>query len=186
MKIISIKKHTFVESLESAAWIFYMRKLIYCPHCDKIGYFVLHDFIYKIDETTNQKEITGKRFWCSPKGNNSGCGRTVSILFSKTIFNKWYFSIVLWTFFLLHYIKKKTIAHSYHEATGTKDPRNGYRWLRLLKKNIPSIKEKIPPPENQITHGNNIGKFLEHFYSQFDSENPFFPFQYAFQTHALE
>lgn len=58
-----------------------MLKLISCPHCKKIGYLILHGYLYGYQDTCDSsKTKRGRRIFCSNRKNRKGCGGTFSIL----------------------------------------------------------------------------------------------------------
>lgn len=58
-----------------------MLKLISCPRCKKIGYLILHGYLYGYQDTHDSgKTERGRRIFCSNRKNRNGCGGTFSIL----------------------------------------------------------------------------------------------------------
>ena len=147
--------------------------------------FKKHDFIYKHLNNSPNKEIVGKRFFCSNVKCNVGCGKTCRVQLSLSVFQLCYIAAIVWNFLLLHCISKKTIQVAYETATQTADPRNAYRWLNKLQEASSFIKNKIPTPNNFFTLGNNKTALVQYLNTLYPNCNVPAFFQSAFQTHFL-
>ena len=82
--LIELKKYYYLKHDLNQ---FYCRlKNIRCPHCRKIGYLILHGFLYGYCEKSYHARIKrGRRFFCSNRNRRKGCGRTFSILNARYI-----------------------------------------------------------------------------------------------------
>jgi hypothetical protein len=52
-------------------------KLKKCPHCGIVGMFILHGYVYGYTETRTDKNIKGRRIFCSNRNKRTGCGKTL-------------------------------------------------------------------------------------------------------------
>lgn len=60
-------------------------KLLLCPHCRRVGFLILHGYLYGYGETDLIQR--GRRIFCSNRKNRPGCGRTFSFLLAGYIRN---------------------------------------------------------------------------------------------------
>lgn len=144
--------------------------------------FKKHDFIYKHLDNSPEKVIVAKRFFCSNIKGNTGCGKTCRVQLSMCIFQLCYIAAIVWKFFSLHCISKKTIQESYEVATQTAKPRNAYRWLNKLQEASSFIKNKIPTPNNFFTLGNSKTALVQYLNTLYPNCNMPAFFQSAHQT----
>ena len=71
-------------------------KLFLCPHCRRVGFLILHGYLYGYGETDLIRR--GHRIFCNNRNNRSGCGRTFSFLQTGCIRNFVIFSKFLSVF----------------------------------------------------------------------------------------
>ena len=106
-----------------------------CTGCQRAGQFVSHGFIYR--HLSSQKIIVvGKRILCSPRGDRSGCGRTIRLYLTVRLPRLHYDSTAL-TLFICALLAGDSIAQAYQQATSQIDTRHAYRWLRQLQRQLP-------------------------------------------------
>jgi len=148
-------------------------------------FFKKHDFIYKHLDNSPSKATVAKRFFCSNIKGNDGCGKTCRVQLSTCIFQLCYIASIVWMFFSLHCISKKSIQEAYEKATQTAEPRNAYRWLNKLQDASSFIKNKIPTPNNFFALGNSKKALVEYLNTLYPNSNVPAFFQSAFQTHFL-
>ena len=53
-------------------------KLVTCPHCGRCGALIGHGFLRGYAERASEREVRGRRFFCSNRALRPGCGRTFS------------------------------------------------------------------------------------------------------------
>lgn len=58
-------------------------KQLPCPHCGRYKTLIGHGFLVGYAERGSAQVTRGRRFFCSNRGNRSGCGRTVSALLAE-------------------------------------------------------------------------------------------------------
>ena len=52
-----------------------------CPHCRSVGFLNLHGYLRGYNEKSAHKIIIrARRFFCCPRNQRKGCGRTFSIM----------------------------------------------------------------------------------------------------------
>ena len=74
----------------------------------------------------------GIRIFCSNRYGRAGCGSTFRLYLSEEIPTLQYSTTHLFTF-LASLITLFNIQSAYEKATGTRDPRNAWRWLNKLQ-----------------------------------------------------
>ncbi len=69
-----------------------------CPHCQATGYLIGHGFLKGYRDKNDQKEIRGRRFFCSNRNRRNGCGHTFSVLLADLL--KYFMApaAMLWVF----------------------------------------------------------------------------------------
>ncbi len=112
-----------------------------CPNWFKCNSFVSHGFVYKQISST-QKVVVGKRIFCTNRHAKTGCGTTRRLYLAETIPSLRYSTQHLFTF-LLSLIALCSIQQAYEAATGTKDPRNAYRWLHKLSLKLMNFRQGL-------------------------------------------
>jgi len=105
-----------------------------CHKCRKTGQLVSHGFVYK-NGHNGAKIVAGKRIFCSNRNGRNGCGSTfqiyLTVIIQALVYNTSQLSI-----FLDALAAGGSIQKSYKMATDTEDPRNAYRWLHKLYRNL--------------------------------------------------
>jgi len=116
---------------------------IECAHCAARGQFVSHGFVYKkaIGATT---DIVGKRILCTPRGERSGCGRTVRLYLADRI-PRLHHAAACVTAFVLALIAGLSVTAAYEKATSIVDARNAWRWLNKLKRRLLDWRSRLAP-----------------------------------------
>jgi hypothetical protein len=101
-----------------------------CRHCKQTQQLVSHGFIYK-KRSKADPEAVGKRVFCSNRNRRTGCGRTMQLYMSSIVRYLHYAGhcVVL---FMLARLDGLSIQHAYQHATGATNPRNAYRWVEKL------------------------------------------------------
>lgn len=102
-----------------------------CKHCFKQDQFISHGFVYK-KARKGKKRTVGKRIFCSNRYGRSGCGSTFRLYLSEEIPTFQYTTTHLFAF-LTALFALFSIQNAYEKATGTRDPRNAWRWLNKLQ-----------------------------------------------------
>ena len=117
--------HQFTLSLDSYP------NSIKCHQCKKSDQFVSHGFIYK-KQHQGEKQVVGKRAFCSNRSAHSGCGATEQLYLSDQVPKLHYNTHHLFVF-LSSLIASLSIQAAYEKATGARNTRNAYRWLHRLQ-----------------------------------------------------
>ena len=112
----------------------YLQDSIKCKHCFKSNQFVSHGFVYK-KQSNGEKVTVGKRVYCSNRHGKLGCGRTTRLYLASHIPTLQYTTSHLFTF-IYALLSMASIQRAYREATKCDEPRNAYRWLHRLWKNL--------------------------------------------------
>jgi hypothetical protein len=60
-------------------------KQLECPHCRRVGNLIGHGFLKGYAERTQEREVRGRRFFCSNRFRRRGCGRTFSVLLASVM-----------------------------------------------------------------------------------------------------
>ena len=69
-----------------------------CPHCRAVGFLIGHGFLRGYGENSREKEIRGRRFFCSNRDRRRGCGRTFSVLLADRLGGFMLPATTLWSF----------------------------------------------------------------------------------------
>ena len=107
---------------------------IQCDQCHASDQFVSHGFVYRYLHY-GVKEAVGKRILCSDRYGKSGCGKTFRLYLAKMIPALRHTTHHL-HMFIASLLTGLTIQQAYQGATNTEDPRNAYRWLHKLTKQM--------------------------------------------------
>jgi len=105
-----------------------------CAHCFKSDQFVSHGIIYK-QRSSSLAEKVGKRIFCSNRYGHTGCGRTFQLYVANEIPHFRYGATHLFIF-ISALLANINIAEAYHLATGQTEPRNAWRWLSRLMRQL--------------------------------------------------
>lgn len=105
--------------------------VLQCNRCHKRHCFVSHGFVYK-KQNHGEKQVTGKRIFCSNRSGRSGCGATQR-LYDACVIDSLQYNCSHLLVFLRALIGGSAIQKAYATATNTNDPRNAYRWLIRLR-----------------------------------------------------
>jgi hypothetical protein len=158
-------------------------KCLLCPHCRRVGFLILHGYLYGYGETDLIQR--GYRIFCSNRNNRSGCGRTFSFLQAGCIRN-----FVVFAGLLSVFLEK--IRQGFCPAEAARKSRLNmssttiYRLYKRFKLNQSRIRSyllrlKAPPPSvdtddpviQTITHLTSafspciVSGFQHHFQSSF-------------------
>lgn len=114
-----------------------------CHHCQQVGYLVAHGFVYH-HVSSLKKDIVGKRFVCSKRYSNQGCGRTIQLRLAKQLPNRRYQALVFGMFILL-ILANYSVIRAYRQATKQLSTRHAWRWLKALKNNLWRYRQFLLP-----------------------------------------
>jgi hypothetical protein len=160
-------------------------KLLLCPHCRRVGFLILHGYLYGYGETDLIQR--GRRIFCSNRNNKSGCGRTVSCLQSGCIRNFMMFAGCLSVF--LEEIRQDYCPAEAARKSGLKISKATiYRLYKRFKLNQSRIRSyllrlKAPPPS--VNTNDPVIQTITHLTSAF-SPCIVSGFQHHFQTSFLK
>ena len=129
---------TFYPDIESLdAFTFSLDALgekIQCKHCHQCGQMISHGFIYK-QRASAEKEPVGKRVFCSNRYGRSVCGKTHQLYVAHCFPYLRYGAAQLLNF-LSSLLMECVLEDAYEAATGQVEPRNAWRWLKRLTRNL--------------------------------------------------
>ncbi len=107
---------------------------VQCKHCHQSGQMISHGFIYK-QRSSVEKEPVGKRVFCSNRYGRSGCGKTHQ-LYVAHCFPYLRYGAAQLLIFLASLLLERPLEVAYETATGQVEPRNAWRWLKRLMRNL--------------------------------------------------
>jgi len=119
-----------------------------CHKCLKNNQFVSHGFVYK-KQCQGKRRKVGKRIFCSNRSGRSGCGSTLRFYLSLEHPSLQYSASHLFAF-LSALIARLTIQQAYENATGSREPRNAYRWLNKLQHKIIDYRSLLKMPTMDV------------------------------------
>jgi hypothetical protein len=70
----------FVRDETALAGVLFGIKLVPCPHCRRSGALIGHGFLRGYAECGSEQVLRGRRFFCSNRALQRGCGRTFSVM----------------------------------------------------------------------------------------------------------
>jgi hypothetical protein len=114
-----------------------------CHHCQQVGNLIAHGFVYR-QISSLENEIVGKRFVCSKRYSNQGCGKTIQLRLAKQLPNRRYQALVFGLFILL-LLTNYSVTRAYQQATNQLSTRHAWRWLNTLKNNIWRYRQFLLP-----------------------------------------
>ncbi len=107
-------------------------KLMACPHCRQTGRLIGHGFLRGYSERSSEVVVRGRRFFCSNRGRQPGCGRTFSAKLSKVLSGFIVRTLTLWSFLEIVLSGLTRRAAWLSAAGGMLSLSSGYRlWRRL-------------------------------------------------------
>ncbi len=107
-------------------------KLQACPHCRRTGALIGHGFLRGYAERGSKVVVRGRRFFCSDRGRQSGCGRTLSVKLSTVLTGFVVRTLTLWCFLQAVLSGLTRRAAWLSAAGGALSLSSGYRlWRRL-------------------------------------------------------
>jgi len=158
-----------------------------CPHCNILGYLILHGFLYGYSDITNNHGfIRGRRFFCSNRYSNRGCGKTFSLLKSCLIRKMTFTAKTVWAF-ISNLYSGLNIFHSFFILNIPASVSTPYRLFVKLKQHQFKIREQLlkiqPPPEDNALKEPFI-LTIKHLKEVFGdaTQCPITAFQHTFQT----
>jgi hypothetical protein len=119
---------------------------LHCARCQSCDDWVLHDYVYK-QLTIFERTCVGKRLLCSNRGQRGGCGATLRLSLSSRVAQLQYGCAAL-SAFVMALIAGLSIRAAYRGATGTHEPRHGYRWLQRFSHTLSKYRQCL----GQRTH----------------------------------
>lgn len=115
-----------------------------CFHCKQSDQLVSHGYIYKKQQCAEPIAI-GKRVFCSNRNRYAGCGRTMRLYLDAMVrYLNYAGSHVV--AFVLALMTGMTVQCAYCQTTGIADPRNAYRWLDRLCKQLSDFRSLSHQP----------------------------------------
>lgn len=144
---------TFYPDIESLdAFTFSLDSLgekIQCKHCHQSGQMISHGFIYR-QHSSIEKEPVGKRVFCSNRYGRSGCGRTHQLYVAHR-FPFLHYGAAALLIFLCSLLMGRSLEDAYEAATEQVEPRNAWRWLKRLMRNLSDfrcfLKTRLKPTD---------------------------------------
>jgi len=119
-----------------------------CHYCLKNDQFVSHGFVYK-KQSRGEKRKVGKRIFCSNRSGRTGCGSTLRFYLSEEL-HAFHYNTSQLFIFLSSLIARLSIQAAYQQATGTREPRNAYRWLNRLQPKLIEYRRLLKRPTKSI------------------------------------
>ena len=113
---------------------------VHCNYCQSHLDWVSHGFVYK-KSYGGTLIATGKRVFCSNRGNQQGCGRTLQLYLAE-IAPKLHYPVTV-VFHFVSALMIMSMTQAYQQATGCQSTRNAYRWIDQLNYNIPRHRTQI-------------------------------------------
>lgn len=119
-----------------------------CQHCQQNSQWVSHGYVYK-HQSSDQRNIVGKRIVCANRYAKTGCGRTRQLYLHAIVPGRRYDMKALVTFIIL-LIQGCTVEKAYHDATGSQhiDAGNAWRWLGALYTQLGRFRSLLNKPED--------------------------------------
>ncbi len=115
-----------------------------CPACQNANLLVLHSWVYK-QTSSQQRQIVGKRLWCSPRYQRGGCGASHRLYLQERVPGLHYLAAHL-TIFVAAFIATGSVPKAYRQATGSSEPRNAYRWLARMRRQQGNYRTQLGKP----------------------------------------
>ena len=117
-------------------------KCIYCGG----SHLVSHGYIYKKNSSSTEPVAVGKRLICSERYGRTGCGRTLQLYLASRVRYLHYAGCCV-VALVSGLMAGLSTAKAYKDVTGTKDPRNAYRWLNRLIERISVYRSHFEKPK---------------------------------------
>lgn len=161
-----------------------------CPYCGKSGFVVLHGYLYGNQEENRLGRIKrGRRFFCSNRGRNLGCGRTFSYCPPTVIPRFCMGTKTLWQA-LLKLSNKLPVRTLFHNLSTGLSESTAIRLSARIQKIQSRIRVKLtsmdlaPPAQNGLTSAlEETVRFLTAAF--FESDEPISSYQLKFQESFL-
>ena len=155
-----------------------------CPHCKRSGTLNRHDALRgNRADHASEKQERGRRMWCSTRAGRGGCGRTVKILFARTLPRHTLTAPMAWTILqgLLDNLPVKAAAEKLRMLLSTDSV---YRFLRRLRDRLDALRaallDRCRPPA--IAAADPLLQTAQHLRCAFPlSKSPLEAFQVSFQ-----
>ncbi len=177
--------HRYYNTTEQFRAIYARLKLHACPHCNAIGFLILHGLLYGYtDQDADTRLKRGHRIFCSNRNKKQGCGRTFSTLKAGFIKNCVITAQSIWNF--LDKLKDgKSLAHALRQSGSNLKQSSVYRVFKTFKRHQSRIRTWLTrikdPPQHPLEDPAILT--IYHLKSVFKGHAcPIAQFQYAFQV----
>jgi hypothetical protein len=155
-----------------------------CLHCKRIGHLLGHGFLRGYGGS-QEREVRGRRLYCSRRGRHTGCGKTQSIWDSAVIPRVSLPASLLWRFLDL-WQQGLSRWKAYRQAFGKAERSRPYQICKQFKRAQSALRDRLlrkgsSPPlgDTAIPEIQTIRHILTAFA---DSQCPIQAFQEHFQT----
>ena len=140
-----------LESLQHYLSEFRLRSpRVHCPHCHHGEHLIVHDTVRK-KARSGQTLIVGRRLFCSNRGQQQGCGRTVRLSLADRIPGLYYGAQTV-CLFILALLDGLSIGRAYAKATGQSHTRHAFRWMARLEQMTAQYRSRGAPHAHGTTH----------------------------------
>ena len=172
----------FVQSEAELEEIRFTLKLQRCPHCGHTGALIGHGFLRGYSDSSDERIVRGRRFFCSNRHRRTGCGRTFSVALSRFLPRFIVTALALFEF-VRSVVAGSTRYRAWRQLSVTLSLRSGYRlWQRLglaqahLRARLSSLRD---PPASSSQQP--VAQLMAHFEAAgLVSPSPFAAFQSHF------
>jgi hypothetical protein len=123
----------FVENLSDFQSLANGAKASACRHCGRVGTLIGHGFLRGYAEAGSDRIVRAKRFFCSNRGRQRGCGRTDSSFIAYFVPLFTITTLTLWSLFCRMSEGRSAFSRSPAEPFPL-CPRSAYRLANRLKR----------------------------------------------------
>lgn len=119
-----------------------------CQNCQQNNHWVSHGYVYK-QQSSNQRNIVGKRIVCANRHKKAGCGRTRQLYLQTIVPGRRYDMNALIAFVTLLF-EGVAVEKAYRCATNKQhiDAGHAWQWLRALYTQLGRFRSLLTKPEN--------------------------------------
>ena len=146
----------FAKKFTELNYVAEQAKLRVCVHCGQLGTVNAHGYLRGYSADGKPDGVRGIRFYCSNRGNKTGCGRTMSVLI-KTFIATFSVTTRLLSFFAESVLQGLSVRAAWLLACSKQfSERSGYRlWDRILG-SLPHLRTVLlragRPPSTSKAH----------------------------------
>lgn len=121
-----------------------------CPHCKRSGTLIGHGHLRGYAERGQEREVRGRRLFCSNRGRRAGCGRTLSVKLATVLSGFVVRTLTLFRFASAVLAGLTRRAAWLGAAAGALSLSSGYRLWRRLSATQSLLRARLcreaPPP----------------------------------------